>query len=297
MGNATALQVVNNQTAQIAAQLEFSPQELDVIKRTVAKGATNDEFAMFIHLCRAYGLDPFNKEIWFIKYVKQGQDPKKVDPTIMTSRDGYLKIADRSPMYDGLVSDVVCQNDKFKRTIEGVEHEYSSNRGAITGAYALVYRKDRKYPIYVFAPIAEYRGISPIWSKYPSAMILKVAESMALKRAFSVSGLVSKEEMDYEASDESLAPTTVIEPTVQVRDTVVTETTSETLVDVEAPSELMSTDVTLSRIRSLFETGDQEVVKLRKETANLYIKDCNVLRLSELTERQAQELVLLLENL
>ncbi len=32
--------------------------------------------------------------------------------------------------------------------------------------------------------------------QYPSAMILKVAESMALKRAFSVSALVSREEME-----------------------------------------------------------------------------------------------------
>ncbi|SNY38595.1 RecT family protein, partial [Orenia metallireducens] len=57
-------------------------EKKDVLKRTVAKAATNDEFEMFMHLAKQYGLDPFQKEIFFWKYDK--------DPTIMTSRDGYL---------------------------------------------------------------------------------------------------------------------------------------------------------------------------------------------------------------
>ncbi|MFW6030109.1 MAG: RecT family recombinase, partial [Halanaerobiales bacterium] len=92
---------------------------------------------MFMYLARRYGLDPFNKEIWFIK----DQD----NPVIMTSRDGYLKIADRHSEYDGLVSDVVRENDLFKRSNNGIEHQYGKNRGRIIGAYAMVYRKDRTY--------------------------------------------------------------------------------------------------------------------------------------------------------
>jgi phage recombination protein Bet len=147
---------------------------------------------MFMHLAKTYQLDPFQKEIFCWKY--------KGDITIMTSRDGYLKIANRHPEFDGLVSDVVHKNDSFQRTLEGVQHKYGADRGSIVGAYALVYRKDRKYPIYVFAPYEEYRADKKVWIQYPSAMILKVAESMALKRGFSVSGLVSREEMDVQES-------------------------------------------------------------------------------------------------
>lgn len=172
----------------------FSRKEIETIRRTVAKGATEDEFRMFMHLARTYGLDPFNKEIWFIKYDKE-------NPVIMTSRDGYLKIADRHPAYDGIVSDVVRKNDRFIRRIDGIEHEYGTDRGPIVGAYALVYRKDRKYPVYVFAPFEEYNAGTKVWNQYPSAMILKCAESMALKRAFTVSGLVSREEMEVQLSD------------------------------------------------------------------------------------------------
>jgi len=181
-----------NNEVQIAGNkvkgLSFSSKEIETIRRTVAEKANDDEFRMFMHIAKSYGLDPFNGEIFFWKM--NGK------PTIMTSRDGYLKIADSHPSYDGLVSDVVRANDVFKRERDNINHEYGADRGDIIGAYALVYRKDRRYPVYVFAPFKEYNAGTRVWAKYPSAMILKVAESMALKRAFTVSGLVSREEMD-----------------------------------------------------------------------------------------------------
>ena len=174
--------------------ISFSQKEIETIKRTVASDANTDELRMFLHIAKTYGLDPFNKEIFFWKI--------KGKPTIMTSRDGYLKIADRHEEYNGLVSDVVRENDKFRRKAQGINHEYGTNRGDIIGAYALVYRKDREYPVYVFAPFQEYFAGTRVWSQYPSAMILKVAESMALKRAFTVSGLVTAEEMDVQRLNE-----------------------------------------------------------------------------------------------
>ena len=147
--------------------ISFTQKEVETIKRTVASDANTDELRMFLHIAKTYGLDPFNKEIFFWKI--------KGKPTIMTSRDGYLKIADRHEEYNGLVSDVVRENDKFRRKAQGIDHEYGTNRGDIIGAYALVYRKDREYPVYVFAPFQEYFAGTRVWSQYPSAMILKVA--------------------------------------------------------------------------------------------------------------------------
>jgi len=166
--------------------------KLDLIKRTVASGATNDELQMFMHRANKYKLDPILKEIWFIKY-----DNTK-PPTIMTSRDGYLAIANRDEHFDGMLSDVVHENDEFEKMPDGtVKHKYTcKDRGKIIGAYALGYRDDRKMPIYTFAPYLEYKKNSNTWNQYPSAMILKVAEAMMLKRLFSISGLVTKEEID-----------------------------------------------------------------------------------------------------
>jgi phage recombination protein Bet len=166
----------------------WNEEQVALVKRTVAKDATNDELKMFMHLSGKYNLDPFAKEIWFLKMGGT--------PTITTSRDGYLKIANEHPAFDGLASDVVYAKDSFSKTPDGVSHTYGvGDRGAILGAYALIFRKDRKFPIYVFAPMKDYQKPSNIWKTYPHAMILKVAEAMALKRAFSLSGLVTVEEL------------------------------------------------------------------------------------------------------
>jgi phage recombination protein Bet len=189
-------------TEETKLKLSWSKSQMDLIKRTVAKGSTNDEFNMFMYMANTYQLDPIMKEIWFIKY------NEKAVPIIMTSRDGYLAIANRNPHYAGLTSDVVHENDEFEKVEGGVKHKYGcKDRGKIIGAYALGYRVDRKYPVYVFAHFNEYfKKNSSIWTQYGSAMILKVAEAMMLKRLFSISGLVTREEMATEKDDVDITP-------------------------------------------------------------------------------------------
>ena len=168
---------------------QWSRDEVETIRRTVAEGATDSELKMFLHLSQTYGLDPFAKDLWFIK--PGGK------PVIMTSRDGYLKIANRDKHYDGMDADVVYSGDSFRKTQNGVEHIYGAkDRGMPIGAYAIVYRDDRRVPVYVYAPFRDYNKGTGTWKQYPHAMIQKVAEAMALKRAFSISGLVTREEMD-----------------------------------------------------------------------------------------------------
>lgn len=182
----------NNSISTQQNLLSFSPDKINTIRNTVAKGANDDELRMFLDLASTYQLNPFAHEIWFIKY-------KSDNPTIITSRDGYLKIANRNPHFSGMISDVVYSGDKFSKSSDGVNHLYNAaNRGNIIGAYCLVYRDDRKFPAYFFAPLSDYKQNSNIWSKYTHAMILKVAEAMTLKRAFSISGLVTQEELDSE---------------------------------------------------------------------------------------------------
>lgn len=176
-----------------APAVQWSRDEVETIRRTVADKATPEELKMFLHLASAYGLDPFARDIWFVK-MGEGSREK---PLIMTSRDGYLKIANRDPHFEGMDADVVYSGDSFRKTPGGVEHVYGAkDRGAPIGAYAIVYRDDRKIPVYAYAPFKDYGGRTSVWRQYPHAMILKVAEAMALKRAFSISGLVTREEMD-----------------------------------------------------------------------------------------------------
>ncbi len=165
------------------------------VRKTAANNATDDEFKTFMHLCLTYNLDPLKKEIYFIKYAGRS--------TIITSRDGYLKIANRNENFDGIESDVVYHGDVLTRKDDGSLHitygqeHLMFDKSKLTGAFCSVFRKDRSKATTIFVSIKEYyKKDAPIWQQYTNAMILKVAEAMALKRAFAISGLVTREEID-----------------------------------------------------------------------------------------------------
>ena len=177
----------------------LTPSEKPALLTLIAPNANDDELKMFLSLSAKYSLDPFAHEIWFVNM--QGRN------TIITARDGYLKIANCNPHFLGMDSDVVRTGDSFSKTPEGVNHSYDINkRGEIIGAYAVVYRDDRKIPSFFFAPMKDYDRKAGAWKQYPHAMILKVAEAMALKRAFSISGLVTQEEIGYEGRRKIIIP-------------------------------------------------------------------------------------------
>lgn len=190
------------------AEGRWTREQIELIKRTVAKGATDDELAMFLYLAQRYGLDPFLKEIWCIKRAKKDEHGRYIyddaPAVIMTSRDGYLKIAQQDPAFDGLQAFVVREGDTFEIDAENwrVTHKFGTKRGKILGAWASAHRKDRK-PAITFVDFSEYNdGRSNTWQRYPSAMIQKVAEAFVLKRQFGIAGLVTQEEMGagFEAS-------------------------------------------------------------------------------------------------
>jgi len=177
-------------TAEVATiQQQHAPsnyrEKIATIKETVAKGATDSQLEMFLTLAEKYSLDPFLREIWFVPNVG-----------IITGRDGYLKIAQRDPEFDGIVSAAVCEGDEFaiEPITPTVQHKFGAKRGAVIGAYAVVFHKRRR-PTVCFAPMSEYKKSSSVWTTYQSAMICKVAEVLALKRQFGISGLVTEEEV------------------------------------------------------------------------------------------------------
>lgn len=218
----------------ISTQVRYTEEQVKTIKNTVAKGSTDDELKMFIGIAEKYGLDPFIKEIWFIKRPKKVNvggkwdyprteegdiDYTGAETIIMTSRDGYLKIAQRDSDFDGIIGFPVREGDTFEVDAENytVVHKFGMKRGKIIGAWAKVSHKHRK-PVIVWADFTEYNTSGNVWKQYPSAMIQKVAETLALKRQFGINGLTTKEEMataydEYEASQViDIKPEDVKEP-------------------------------------------------------------------------------------
>jgi hypothetical protein len=187
---AVTKQLVKTGSVAVAVQnFKYSSSQIQAIKETVAKGATDAEFEMLMYLADRYQLDPILKEIFYSAQMK----------TIMTSRDGYLKIAQRDPTFEGIQSMAVCENDEFELDVPNhtVIHKFGKgDRGNVIGGWAIVYRKGR-HPVIAYAPLKEHASNNPAW-KYKSAMSCKCAESFALKRQFSISGLVTQEELGFE---------------------------------------------------------------------------------------------------
>lgn len=190
---------------------KYTTEQRQLILSTCAKLATKEEFETFMYLCEQYGLDPIKKEIWFIKY-------GSATPIIQTSRDGYLKIANTHPQFDGLESDVVYQGDTLLKRQNGsilisyADEHMKFEKGKLRGAFCNVFRKDRSIAVSIFVSIQDYaKDGSTIWKQYPNAMILKVAESMALKRAFAISGLVTKEEIEDDGEVDKTITTTEVQ--------------------------------------------------------------------------------------
>ena len=187
--------VIIAQPSYQVAQLCFDDKTKTHIRKTLAQSATDDEFTTFILMCESYQLNPINKEIFFVKY-GHGK------ATIITSRDGYLKIANLHPMFNGIESDSVYEGDILTKRADGsilitygTEH-MTFDKSKLRGAFCNVFRKDRDVTMSTYVSLKEYfKKEAPIWTQYTHAMIIKVAEAMALKRAFAISGLVSQEEM------------------------------------------------------------------------------------------------------
>jgi len=162
---------VNNEDLQLAKQLGYTPSQLSLVKRTVAKGATNDELAMFIHIAKKANLDPFLKEIWFIKY-------KGGETIMMTGRDGFLSIAQNSKEFEGLQSAAVYEGDEFKVDytnpddikIKHITNPFQKEAGKIVGAWARVKRKNciDTVEIVEFRHYAKtYAGRKSMWDMFP----------------------------------------------------------------------------------------------------------------------------------
>lgn len=189
---------------------------IETLKQTVAVGATDAEFRMFAAFCKSTGLNPFKKEIWFIKtkdYTKQNGEvvPGKVQ--MMTGINGYLAIANSHPQFDGMECEI--ERDDSGKPIRAI---------------AKVHRKDRKFPSVGEAPFAEYyqRGREyngeykpTVWDSKPSIMIAKVAKSIALREAFpqELGGTFTEDEYGEEEAIEVAAVSVPVEPKAPVAPT------------------------------------------------------------------------------
>lgn len=166
----------------------YSRDDMDLLRETICKGCTPQDFKLFMMVCQRTKLDPFAKQIYAVP--RWDSKLNRNSMTIQTSIDGFRLVAERTGRYaPGRATEYQFEQGKLvsatsftkKQTADGTWHEVSYT--AFFEEYCQKTKDGRP---------------TKFWNDMPRVMLAKVAEAACLRKCFpmELSQIYTREEME-----------------------------------------------------------------------------------------------------
>lgn len=171
----------------------FTPDQIEILKNSLCKGVSDEEFKVFLMACAKTKLDPFMRQIYAVKRwdARLGRETM----TIQTGIDGYRLIAERTGRYApgrkpsfeySPTGDLISATAYVKKlTPDGTWHEVEAEAFFEEYCQTVLDKQTNK------------RKAIGMWASMQRNQLAKCAESLCLRKAFpaEMSGVYTRDEM------------------------------------------------------------------------------------------------------
>lgn len=168
----------------------ITPEQMTLITKTVAVGATPDELKLYLYDCARQGVHPLDKLIHFTKRGGKYTPVTSIDFMRIQAADSGECLGISDPVFETDfmkpgATQPIAATVTVKRYVQGQIGEFTA-----TARWAEYYPGDLS---------------GKMWQKMPHTMLGKCAEALALRKGFpkQLAGLYAREEMDQAESQAS----------------------------------------------------------------------------------------------
>lgn len=168
-------------------------QNLIAVPTRSGKTCSEKDALKFMMLCQAQRLNPFAGDAHLVGYDSNDKGPTF---SLITAHQAFLKRAEQSDQFNGMTSGIILVDGDQIVEREGDFHLQSEAQN-VAGGWAKVFLKNRTIPVYRRIRLDRFNSGFAQWKVDPAGMIVKCAESDALRSAFPtlLGGLYMKEEL------------------------------------------------------------------------------------------------------
>ncbi len=209
--------LITQATASIAKiKSSLSDEAKAVLKSTVAKDATDEELSLFVHIANSRGLNPFNRQIHFIKRKMKDEKGEWVEvPTIQTGIDGLRLIAERTKKYMPSAKEPIFHykpNKEVESCTCFIMKWHNESNQWLEFSHTVFFDE--------YVQKKKDGTLNRFWRTMPRSQITKCAEAGAIRKGFpeETSGLYIHEEMEQADNSITASYKVISEETVLAKE-------------------------------------------------------------------------------